>query len=255
MRMSEPTDPTDTMDRVPTDRAGEPDPAENRPMSIEDIQAAYAEYADWFHRLEWFDRLVTGRYRCHQFGGVDERVLDVACGTGTNFPYLASTVDLVGVDISPEMLQKAQERVDRLELDGTLHRMDAQSLEFDDDTFDTVISALSTCTFPNPVAVLREMQRVCAPDGQILLLEHGRSDVRPLAWYQDWRAEAHYQKAGCRWTQQPLELVRDAGLSVERARTALFDMITMIDARPGPSGRGNDRSANTLISELLPSHW
>jgi ubiquinone/menaquinone biosynthesis C-methylase UbiE len=110
--------------------------------------------------------------------------------------------------------------------------MDAQSLDFPDDSFDTVISALSTCTFPDPGAALREMDRVCRPDGRILLLEHGRSDVGPIARYQEWRADAHYAKAGCRWTQEPLAVARDAGLDVVAADSALFGIVTTIEARP-----------------------
>lgn len=229
------TESTGSENRRPTDRHESHDPAGARPMSVEDIQAAYAEHADCFHRFEWFERRVTGRCRHHLFGGVDGEVLDVACGTGTNFPHFAPSADLVGIDVSPEMLEKARGRLDDLDLDGRLHRMDAQSLEFDDDRFETVVSALSTCTFPDPGEALQEMQRVCAPDGRILLLEHGRSDVRPLAWFQEWRAEAHYRKVGCRWTQEPLDLVESAGLGVERARSAFFGMITTIVARPGPS--------------------
>src|SRR5699024_9946383 len=137
----------------------------------------------------------------------DGRVLDVACGTGANFPYLPDTVALVGVDISPEMLAKARDRLGRLKIEGTLEQMDAQALEFDDDSFDTVISSLSTCTFPDPVIAIEEMVRVCKPAGRILLLEHGRSDFRPLARFQDWRADTHYATAGCRWNQEPLELI------------------------------------------------
>lgn len=211
------------------------DPAGARPMSTEEIQAAYDEHADWFHRFEWVERRITGRYRRRLFDGVDGRVLDVACGTGANFSHFAPSVDLTGIDLSQEMLAKARERVEELGLDGRLLQMDAQALEFEDDQFETVVSALSTCTFPKPRLALQEMQRVCAPDGRILLLEHGRSDVEPIGRFQEWRSESHYQKAGCRWTQNPLELVESAGLEVERSESAFFGMITTIVARPGPS--------------------
>jgi len=224
---------TDSMDeRTPNRRNGH-DPAGARPMSVEEIQAAYDEHADLFHRFERVERLLTDRYRRRFFGDVDGRVLDVACGTGTNFPHFDPSVDLTGIDLSPEMLEKARERVDDLGLDGRLLQMDAQALEFEDDQFETVASALSTCTFPRPREALREMQRVCASDGRILLLEHGRSDVGPVARFQEWRSESHYEKAGCRWTQEPLELVESAGLEVEQSRSALFGIITAIVARPG----------------------
>ena len=204
-------------------------------MSVEEIQSSYAEYADWMHRFEWFDRLVTGRYRRHRFGDADGRVLDVACGTGTNFRYLPTHVDLVGIDISPEMLAKARETLDGLELDGTLRQMDAQALEFPDDSFDTVISSLSTCTFPDPTAALHEMERVCTPDGRILLVEHGRSNFGPVARFQEWRADAHYSKAGCRWTQEPLAVVREAGLKIVDVKSGVLGMVTSMEARPANS--------------------
>jgi len=208
------------------------DPASNRPKTLSEIRAAYAGQADWIHRLEWADRLVTGRYRRARFGDVEGEVLDVACGTGANFRYLPETVDLVGIDISPEMLANAEKRLADLDVDGTLQQMDAQELAFPDDSFDAVISALSTCTFPDPVAALREMERVCKPDGTIRLIEHGRSDVGPIATYQEWRADAHYAKTGCRWTQEPGDVVADARLDVRDTSTGLLGMVTTFEIAP-----------------------
>jgi len=183
-------------------------------MSVPEIRASYAEYADWLHRLEFLDRAVTGRYRRDRFGDVAGRVQDVACGAGTNFRYLSGTVELVGIDVGPAMLANAEERLTALGRDGSLQRTDAQALAFPDDSFDAVIPALSTCTFLDPVAALREMERVCKPAGTIRPVEHGRSDVGPIARYREWRADAHYSRVGCRWTQAPREVVESAGLSV-----------------------------------------
>jgi ubiquinone/menaquinone biosynthesis C-methylase UbiE len=213
-------------------RSSGSDPASNRPMSLADIRGSYADTADWMARFEFVDRAVTGRYRRDRFGDVTGRVLDVACGTGTNFRYLPETVELVGIDISPEMLENAEATRTSLGLDGTLHRMDAQDLEFEDDSFDAVISALSTCTFPDPVAALREMERVCEPGGTIRLVEHGRSDVGAIARYQEWRSDAHYAKTGCRWTQDPREVVAAADLTVEDTSTGLFGIITTFEITP-----------------------
>ncbi|WP_255193190.1 class I SAM-dependent methyltransferase [Natronobeatus ordinarius] len=130
------------------------DPADRRPMSVDEIRDSYADWADWADRFDWLDRTVTGRYRRELFGDARGRVLDVACGTGTNFPSLPPEVDLVGIDVSPAMLANARERLERLEVDGTLYEMDAQALAFDDDSFDTVVSSFSTCTFPDPVTAL-----------------------------------------------------------------------------------------------------
>ncbi|WP_245810808.1 class I SAM-dependent methyltransferase [Halorubrum halodurans] len=210
----------------------EADPASNRPMSVSAIRESYDEYADRMSRFEPVDRVLLGRYRRARFGDLDGRVLDVACGTGTNFRYLPDAVDLVGIDVSPEMLANAEETLADLDRNGTLRRMDAGDLEFPADSFDAVISALSTCTFPDPVAALREMDRVCRPDGTIRLVEHGLSDVWPIARFQEWRADAHYAKSGCRWTQEPRELVESAGLPVEDVSTGPFGMITTLEVTP-----------------------
>jgi ubiquinone/menaquinone biosynthesis C-methylase UbiE len=212
----------------------------SRTASPATIRETYAGQADTMDRLDVLNRLFTGRYRSRLFGRAEGRVLDVACGVGTNRGYLPDGVEYVGVDLSPDMLAKAARRHDDLERGESLLEMDAQDLAFEADSFDTVVSSLSTCTFPDPIAALEEMQRVCRPGGRILLLEHGRSSVGPIAGVQEWRADAHFEKHACRWTQEPLELVREAGLVVEDSSTALFGVITAIEARPGEEDAGVD---------------
>ncbi len=202
-----------------------------RQTSIADIRETYATQADRMDRLSWLNRLFTGRYRRDLFGRAGGRVLDVACGTGLNLRYLPASVEYVGVDISPEMLTRARKRHGD-DPDATFREMDAANLAFDTDSFDTVISSLSTCTFPDPVSALQEMGRVCRPGGRILLLEHGRSDADLLARFQDWRADAHFEKHACRWTQDPLENVAAAGLPVSDVTTGLFGTLTAIEAGP-----------------------
>ncbi|WP_435065555.1 class I SAM-dependent methyltransferase [Halobaculum sp. EA56] len=137
------------------------------------MKAAYdeeeaADYAD----THWLKQLIERRTRRHQFGDVSGRVLEVACGTGENFRYLPKSADLVGIDVSKPMLDRARKRADGLDRQVELEQMDAQRLSFADDSFDHVVSSLSTCTFPDPIEGLNEMGRVCKPDGQIRLLDH-----------------------------------------------------------------------------------
>jgi ubiquinone/menaquinone biosynthesis C-methylase UbiE len=201
-------------------------------QSIADVRETYRERAATIDRMSWLDRLLTGRYRQSLFGDASGRVLDVACGIGTNARYLPEDSEYVGIDISPEMLAKAAQRLDDRPRETTLHEIDAQDLAFPDDSFETVISSLSTCTFPDPVEALSEMGRVCTSDGRILLLEHGRSSVGPIARFQDWRADAHFEKHSRRWNQNPLEPVSQSPLSVVASSTAFLGIITAIEARP-----------------------
>ncbi|NHN48408.1 class I SAM-dependent methyltransferase [Halostella sp. JP-L12] len=202
-------------------------------MSLDEIRGIYADQAKWMARMDWVNRLFTGRYRRRLFWNARGRVLDVACGTGTNRRYLPDAVDYIGVDLSPAMLREAEARFEELERGESLFEMDAAALEFPDDSFDTVVSSLSTCTFPDPDAALGEMARVCKPDGRVLLLEHGRSDVGAIARFQDWRADAHYEKHGCRWNQDPAAVVAGTGLEILSTRSAALGIVTAIEARPG----------------------
>ncbi|MFC4550997.1 MULTISPECIES: class I SAM-dependent methyltransferase [Halorussus] len=208
------------------------DSASRPSMSPDRLRAVYDDLAPRFERFDRVNRLLTDRYRRRVLAGAEGRVLDVACGTGENFPYLPADVDVVGVDISPGMLASAAERAAELGIDADLREMDAASLSFPDASFDTVVSSLSTCTFPDPEAALREMSRVCAPGGRILLFEHGRSTVGPVARFQDWRADAHFAAAGCRWNQEPLDVVAAAGLDVRESWDGFLGIFTGIEAAP-----------------------
>jgi ubiquinone/menaquinone biosynthesis C-methylase UbiE len=201
-------------------------------MSSGDIAALYDEMADCYARWNWANRLFSGPLRRRAFGDASGRVLDVACGTGANFRYLPPTAQLVGVDISAAMVEAARAELGDIRRGGTVYRMDAQELQFPANSFDTVVSALSTCTFPDPVAALSEMARVCRPDGRVVLLEHGRSDSRLLNRLLAWRADAHYEAHGCRWTQEPLAHFESVDLTVVESETYLAGLITVIEARP-----------------------
>jgi len=200
--------------------------------TLADVREIYREQATMLGRLEGANRLLTRPYRQPHFQQARGRVLDVACGTATNALYVPDATEYVGIDISGDMLDQAETTVDWLTREENLREMNAQDLDFADDSFDSVISSLSTCTFPDPVAALSEMGRVCKPDGRILLLEHGRSSVGPIARFQDWRADAHFEKHSCRWNQEPLDVVAKSPLTVVESSSSLFGIITAIEARP-----------------------
>lgn len=210
--------------------------ADLRWMSADDLRELYAEQTDRMERIAGINRMLTGQYRRDLFGRAEGHVLDIACGMGMNRQYLPTTVEYTGIDLSPDMLAKAEHESGWLEPGDTVLEMDAQNLEFDENGFDTVISSLATCTFPEPKVALGEMERVCKPDGRILLLEHGRSNVDILGRFQDWRAETFYENHGCHWNQEPVELVSQAGLSIHDSTTSWLGLLTAIEAGPTDTG-------------------
>jgi ubiquinone/menaquinone biosynthesis C-methylase UbiE len=160
------------------------------------------------------------------------KVLEIAVGTGKNLPYYPGGCRIIALDVSSEMLNVAHKRAAKLSVDVSFILADAASLPFPDKSFDKVASSLTTCTFPNPGVALKEMARVCRPEGKILLLEHGRSDREWLARWQDRRADRHAKQLGCHWNREPLELTKDAGLKVVRARRTFFGVFHRIEAKP-----------------------
>lgn len=204
-------------------------------LTKETIQTEFDAMASTYNRKLWVDENVLGikRLRKQLMPLAAGDVLDVACGTGLNFPWFGQIDSLTAVDLSAEMLAIAIAAAAEAGIAADLQVMDAESLTFVDNSFDTVVSSLSTCTIPDPIAALREMSRVCKPTGQILLVEHGRSSLRPFAYYQDRYARAHYEKsAGCRWNQEPDQLVMAAGLRIHKSRRATFGVFYAIQAVP-----------------------
>lgn len=201
--------------------------------STEEIRAAYDdEEATSYADRHWLKRRLERRTRRRQFGAATGRVLDVACGTGANFPYLPESADVVGIDVSRPMLVRARERADDVGRQVELEQMDAQRLSFADDSFDHVVSSLSTCTFPDPVEALNEMGRVCKPDGQVRLLEHHRWDAPVLGRITDRLNEGEYERVGCRLYEDPSEVVRRSELVVVTDRRWRFPPFTGVVARP-----------------------
>src|SRR5439155_5022318 len=84
---------------------------------------------------------------------------------------------VTGIDLSGPMLEKARERIARKQVDNVqLFEMDAADLRFPDNTFDIVYAPYVISVVPDPVAVAREMRRVCRPGGRIIILNHFRSN-------------------------------------------------------------------------------
>lgn len=199
-----------------------------------EIRDKYEEIAPIYDRSERLLQVLgLERWRRGLLGRARGTVLDVAAGTGLNFPHYPKDCRITAVDLSPSMLAIARKRAADLGLPVAFAIMDAEALAFPDHAFDTVASTMSVCTFPDPVAALREMRRVCRPDGQVLLLEHGRSSVGWIGRWQDRRADRFAQTAGCNWNREPFELARAAGLRPLMARRHFLGVFHVMQLEPG----------------------
>lgn len=107
-----------------------------------------------------------------------QRILEVGVGTGLSLPYFRPDSRVIGIDVSEEMLAKARRRAERLRLAHVegLHVMDAENLEFQDNSFDAVLALYVASVVPNPERFAAEMRRVCIPGGTIVVVNHFTSD-------------------------------------------------------------------------------
>jgi ubiquinone/menaquinone biosynthesis C-methylase UbiE len=185
--------------------------------------------SDFWDRVE--ERLYLTRWRRQLLARASGRVLEIATGTGINLPYYPKSCEIIATDLSPRMLARARQCAENLGRKVGFCTMDAEALDFPDDSFDTVVDCNSLCVFPNPIAALREMGRVCRIDGRILLLEHGRSHHKWVARLQDWDVEARVLY-GCDWNRSYEDLIREAGLPIVSAERRLLGAFYLIEAKP-----------------------
>ena len=142
------------------------------------IKKRYNRIAGLYDIMETPMEFGFSKWRRSMLNQAKGRTLEVGIGTGKNIPYYPEDVDLTGIDFSEKMISVARKRYGDRGYVG-LMVMDAQHMEFPDDSFDTVVTSCVFCSVPDPVQGLKEIRRVSRPGGQILMLEHVRSH-KPL---------------------------------------------------------------------------
>jgi phosphatidylethanolamine/phosphatidyl-N-methylethanolamine N-methyltransferase len=145
------------------------------------------ENITWAYDWTFGPTLHTGRVQAIQRMAIKphERVLEVGVGTGINTLLYPRDCSVTGIDLTSSMLDKARDRVAREGIRNVrLLEMDAADLKFADGTFDIVYAPYLISVVPDPVAVAREMGRVCRSGGRIIFLNHFRSANPVLAFFE-----------------------------------------------------------------------
>jgi phosphatidylethanolamine/phosphatidyl-N-methylethanolamine N-methyltransferase len=143
-------------------------------MDLHKVERVYSNYAGVYDQI--FGRIFhesreSAVRRLNVKPG--ERILEVGVGTGLALPLYPSHCEVVGIDFSAGMLEKARERMEAHGLSNVeLLRMDAGQMKFQDDSFDTVMAAYVVTAVPDYRKVISEMIRVCRQGGRIIMLNH-----------------------------------------------------------------------------------
>jgi phosphatidylethanolamine/phosphatidyl-N-methylethanolamine N-methyltransferase len=168
------------------------------------------------------------------------RVLEVGVGTGLALPLYRRDIRVVGIDLSPEMLARAREKVAEEGLSHVedLKEMDAENMAFPDGAFDTAIAMYVASVVPHPERLMAEMRRVCKPGGDIIVVNHFTSRggplraveflINPLSKTLGWRPEFELQP-----------LLDAAGIEVRSIRNVKpVGMFKVIHCRNVPARAG-----------------
>lgn len=168
------------------------------------------------------------------------KVLEVGAGTGTSFPAYPPHCEIIGVDLAPDMLARARQKIQENRWSHIqVMEMNALDLEFPEDTFDYVMAFHVVTVVPDPVRMIEEVKRVCKPGGRIVIVNHFTSEVPilgsltraldPITRWLGWRTDLRLRP-----------FLQTTGLRVERSyklsKASLYDVLL---CRKEPAGRFN----------------
>jgi ubiquinone/menaquinone biosynthesis C-methylase UbiE len=153
-------------------------------------------------------------------------------------PLYPPGVRVTGVELSEEMLARARRRAEDLALPVTLHVGDAQSLQFADASFDTVLITFALCTIPDERRALMEAFRVLRPGGRLVAVEHVRSPVRAVRAIQRVLDPLAVRFAADHLAREPLDHLEGVGFAIETVQRSKLGIAERVSARKPPEETG-----------------
>lgn len=190
----------------------------------------FDKQANKYSKLRTRDK--TFKYRQKIFQDIQGEVLEVGIGVGLNFPLYNRDVELTGVDFSGEMLKKARQAAKEYPFQTTLIQEDVETIDFPENSFDVIVSSGTLCGYQNPLGALNNFQKWCRPEGKILLLEHGISSNKQLAWLQKSLDPLAVRMVGCHANRDINGLVKSSKLQFIRGERYLAGNVYLIWAKP-----------------------
>jgi ubiquinone/menaquinone biosynthesis C-methylase UbiE len=177
---------------------------------------------------------------------VEGRVLEIGVGTGLNLAHYPAGTDVTGIDLSPKMLEIARQRAAGLDLKTDFREMDAETLDFPDQSFDSVVYSLCLCTIPDPVRAIREGMRVARPGARMIFFEHVRSNLLPVALLQELINPLTVRFMADHWNRRTVDTIRAAGIEPDYLRRA------WLESSSSPPAEPRCRRQRSLSNSYLP---
>ncbi|WP_026932112.1 class I SAM-dependent methyltransferase [Glycomyces tenuis] len=203
-----------------------------RVRTLDDLRHWWDRHAEDYDRsMSWAERKLFEDTRPWIAGRARGRTLEVAVGTGLNLEHYPDDVAITGVELSPRMLERARRRAASLGIDADLRLGDAQRMDFDGASFDTVVVTFSLCCVPDEARAVAEMARVLRPGGLFLLADHVESTSMWIRALQRVIEIGSVPFAGEHFRRRPIRHVEAAGLRIEEHDRFKKGMIERLAAR------------------------
>ena len=148
-------------------------------------------------------------------------VVEIGFGTGLNLPHLPPAVTVVlAVDPLERGRTLASRRIAASPVSVEFVGLDGQLLPLADDSADAALSTWTLCSIPDPVAAVREINRVLRPGGTLHFVEHGCSpDPGVRKWQRRLNPIQRRIACGCNLDRDIPSILKEAGLSVDSLNT------------------------------------
>jgi len=176
-------------------------------------------------------------------------ILFVAVGSGLDFEHFPPGRDILGIDISKKMLEKAAPRAALYEASGgslELRQMDVEALDVRDGTLDQAFTSCTFCSVTRPVEGLREIFRVLKPGGDLYMFEHTGSRYFPFNLMLDAMTPLS-RRVGPDLNRPTVENVTRSGFELRDVRNYFLDVVKTIYAtRPAVAAQPSTGNASSF---------
>jgi ubiquinone/menaquinone biosynthesis C-methylase UbiE len=186
--------------------------------------------ASYDRAMRPLERRWLSRERARLLAHVGGRTLEAGIGTGVNLPHYPDSVELIGIDSSPAMLDVARQRAAELGRAVDLRLGVAERLDEPDAALDTVVATLLLCSVPDVARTLGEFARALRTGGRLLLLDHVESSWAPVRGFQR-LADSVTAGTGECWRRRPLLALAASGFVVEDVRASRGRLVEAVVAR------------------------
>lgn len=159
----------------------------------------------------------------------DGRILFLALGTGLDIPFFPPNRNIVAIDISERMIEKARPRLEAYEGEIEARQMDVHDMDFEDGAFDQVFTSCTFCSVPRPVEGLSSLRRVLKPGGELHMFEHTGSRYFPFSVMMNVMTPLS-RRVGPEMNRRTVENVKAAGFTLREVTHVYLDVVKTISA-------------------------